>query len=237
MKAKKSNLIFYIIICVAFFSLTLVMFMQFKIVEQTDIELIEILREDELKEELANWKEKYEETEIKYQETLATIEEYEISSESQEETEILLKQELEEIDTSLGKNKVIGSGITVTLTDDVNSELPKVTSSDLLLIVNSLKLAGAEAISINDQRIISMTDIVDIRISIDELLIKVNGQRVEGPFVVKAIGDVAYLESALLGTGGHVNTMKKIGQDVVIERNEDLIILEYSEEYEIKYID
>ena len=69
-----------------------------------------------------------------------------------------------------------------------------VSASNLLIIVNALKLAGAEAISINDQRIINMSDIVDIG-SVDASFIKVNGQRILSPYVIKAIGDPTYMES------------------------------------------
>ena len=45
--------------CVALI-LTMLMFTQFKTVDETDIMAIETMRETELRSELANWKEKYE---------------------------------------------------------------------------------------------------------------------------------------------------------------------------------
>ena len=77
------------------------------------------------------------------------------------------------------------------------------------MIVNSLKVAGAEAISINNERIINMSDIVDINLNDDEWFIKVNGQRILAPYEIKAIGNQTYLESALLGNGGYVDELKK----------------------------
>ena len=58
-----------ITIGIACFALMLVMFMQFKVVEQTDITAIETMRETELRTELADWKAKYEEAETKLEET------------------------------------------------------------------------------------------------------------------------------------------------------------------------
>ena len=84
-------------ISIACFALVLVMFMQFKIVNQTDITAIENMRETELRTELANWKAKYEETETKYQETTAKIEEYKQTKQSNEETEKLVDTELEQV--------------------------------------------------------------------------------------------------------------------------------------------
>ncbi len=231
----KGKIILIISILVACFSLTLVMFMQFKIVNETDIELIETLRETELREQLANWNEKYQETEEKYQETVATIEEYKINTESNEETEKLLEKELNQANLLLGTTDVQGPGIEVVLKDVDNYEIPKIMSYNLLLIVNSLKLAGAEAISINDQRIISTSDIVDIQFDYDSF-IRINGERVLGPYTIKAIGDQRYLESELLGTGGQVNSMQKIGQDATINRIDTIQILKYDKDITTKYV-
>ena len=73
---KRGKVTMAVAIAIACFALVLVMSMQFKIVNQTDITAIENMRETELRTELANWKAKYEETDAKYQETMAKIEEY-----------------------------------------------------------------------------------------------------------------------------------------------------------------
>lgn len=57
-----------ITIGIACFALVMVMTMQFKIVNETDITSIENMRETELRTELANWKQKYEETNTQYEE-------------------------------------------------------------------------------------------------------------------------------------------------------------------------
>ena len=128
--------------------------MQFKIVNETDITSIENMREAELRTELANWKSKYEETNQKYEETTQKIEEYKQTSQSNEETEKLVDEELSQVNLSLGKTDVQGQGIEVTLRENESEEIARINGDDLLVIVNSLKMAGAEAISINDQRII-----------------------------------------------------------------------------------
>ncbi len=235
-KGKKQKIILYITISIACFALTLVMFMQFKLVNESDLELLDILQETELQDELANWNEKYKEAEQKYQETIISIEEYTNNTESQEETEKLLQQDLQEINTLLGKTDVQGAGIEITLRDSDDPNMPKVAANDILLIVDALKVAAAEAISINEERVVSMTDIVDIKVDIDSVIIKVNGQRVLPPYTIKAIGEASYLESELLGTGGHVNRMQKTGQDATITRSDSVTILKYNNDYELKYI-
>ena len=143
-----------------------------------------------------------------------------------------MEQELEQVDLTLGKTDVQGEGIEVTLKDTENEEVARINADDLLIIVNSLKMAGAEAISINDERIINMSDIVDI----NDSFIKINGQRILAPYVIKAIGNSSYLETALTGNGGHVDEMKKIGQNVSIQKLDKVKILKYNNEISTKYI-
>ena len=229
---KKEKIVLTIVIGIACFSLAFIMFMQFKIVNQTDITAIENMREDELRTELANWKAKYEEIESKYEETQNMVEEYKQTKQSNEETNKLVEEELEQLNMSLGKTDVEGEGIEVILKETGNETIGKISSYDLLIIVNALKLAGAEAISINDERVINMTDIFTINNS----FIKVNGQRILAPYIVKAIGNQTYLESGLLGNGGYVDELKKLGHDVSIEKVNNIKILKYNDDINIKYM-
>ena len=229
---KKGKKTMIITIGIACFCLMLVMSMQFKIVNQTDITSIENMRETELRTELANWKSKYEETNQKYEETSDKIEEYKKTKQSNEETEKLMNSELEQVNLTLGKTDVEGQGIEIIIRENEDEQIDRITADDLIVIVNALRLSGAEAISINDERIINMSDIVDISGS----FIKVNGQRILAPYVIKAIGDSTYLESGLIGNGGHVDSMKKTGQDVSITKPNKVKILKYNDEIKTKYI-
>lgn len=231
-RIKKGKITMIITIGIACFALALVMSMQFKIVNETDITSIENMREAELRTELANWKAKYEETNQKYEETITKIEEYKQTKQSNEETGELVDEELQQVNMTSGKTDVQGEGIEITIRETDNEEIERITADDLLLIVNSLKQAGAEAISINDERIINMTDIVDI----SRTFIKVNGQRTLAPYIIKAIGNSSYLESSITGSGGHVDDMRKIGQDVSIEKPNKVKILKYNDEIKTKYI-
>ena len=232
-KLKKGKITMIITIGIACFALALVMTMQFKIVNETDITSIENMREAELRSELANWKQKYEETNAQYEETIQKINEYKETSQSNEETEALVDSELEQVNMLLGKTDVEGEGIEVTLREKEDDEIARINADDLLLIVNALKQAGAEAISINDERIVNMSDIVDI----NGTFIKVNGKRILAPYIIKAIGNQSYLESALIGNGGHVDDMRKLGQDVSITKSNKITILKYNDEINTKYIE
>ena len=167
---KKGKITMTITLGIACFALVMVMSMQFKIVNETDITSIENMRETELRTELANWKTKYEETNQKYEETISKINEYKETKQSNEETSKLVEKELEQVNMPLGKNDIEGQGIEITIRETEKEEISRVTADDLIVIVNALRLSGAEAISINDERIINMTDIVDI----NETYIKIN---------------------------------------------------------------
>lgn len=198
-----------------------VMFAQFKTVEETDITGIETAREAELQTMLSSWKTKYEEIEEKLADTKSKIEEYNEKVQSNGEASELLDEELEQSNLLVGKTNVEGEGIIITLKD--NDE-KSIEASDLRTLVNELKLAGAEAISINDKRIINMTEIVDVN-----GVILVNEDRIVSPYIVKAIGDQTYLSSALsLKTSGFIDSNTKLGKTVEMTKEKNISIMAYN---------
>ena len=229
---KKGKKIMIFTIGIACFALSFIMFMQFKIVNQTDITSIETMREEELRTELANWKERYQEAQQKYTQMQEKIEEYENKKESNTETTALMKDELKQAEVLIGKTDIEGEGIEITITEAPNSDFSVIKASNLISIINDLKYAGAEAISINEERIISMSDIVDI----SETFIKINGQRVLAPYVIKAIGNKSHLESALEGTGGYAEQLRSIGHEVKIVQSNKVLVKKYNSEINYKYI-
>ena len=229
-KINKEQLVMGIIIGLVCIVLICVIFVQFKTVEETDITAIENMKEDELRTTLSEWKTKYEETYEKYEETIATIDEYNKKIESSEEASELLDKELENSNLIVGNTDIYGEGIIVTLTDNNNQVI---VAEDLLELINELRYAGAEAISINDVRIINTTDIVEV----GNTLIMVGGQRLSSPYVVKAIGNQAYLSSILsLKNSGFIDKYNNSGKTVTLVASKKVEILKYNGETEIKYI-
>ena len=96
-----------------------------------------------------------------------------------------------------------------------------------------MNLAGAEAISINEQRIISTTDVKEINYT----YIVIGGQRVSSPYVVKAIGDQTYLESGLTTKDyGYIDrVIKAYDKTATVERQNSIKILKYSGEMRLRY--
>lgn len=235
---KKGKIIVCITIAIACFALAVIMSMQFKVVKETDITSIETMREEELRTELANWKKMYKEAEEQYNEKVAKLNEYKEKEQSVQDSSKLVEKELEQTNMYLGKTDVEGQGITIKIKDinnqNTNEEesVNPISAEDLLVIVDYLKLAGAEAISINGQRIINMSDIVDVG---SNSIIFVNQQRVLSPYEIRAIGDSIKLESTLLGNGGYVEELRNYGFEIDIEKGK-VSIPKYSKEITHKYI-
>lgn len=239
MKISKEKLVMSITIGIACFALMLVMFMQFKVVQETDITAIETMTESELRLELSSWTEKYKELNEKYEDVLAKIEEYQNERESDEKTAQLLEKELEQLNLSLGKTDVEGEGIVIQITDMggtmLSDDVPveNISTEDLLIVVNELFAAGAEAVSVNGHRIISMSSIFNIGTE----FLKVNGERVQSPYVINAIGNPDYLKSAVSGKGGYVDSLQEMGHQTSVDTSKKIRIEKYEKEITTKYID
>ena len=233
MKLEKTKITMYITIAIVCLILGLVMSAQFKVVNEIDVTSIETMRESELRTELASWKDNYEELNEKYHDTLAKISEYKETSESYDETYELLQEELAEINKLLGYTDVEGEGVIITIRDTEANLTDPITADDLLTIVNALKLSGAEAISINGERIVNMSDIF----LINDTYIAVNGRRVVSPYVIKAIGNKNYLESGLTGKGGYIDELLSLDFDITLEKSDNVKVLKYNGTIDTKYME
>lgn len=212
---RKDKLTISIVIGFVCIILVAVVLAQFRTIEETDITGIETAREEELRTMVASWKSKYEETQEQLEETNRKINEYKDKAVSNDETKALLDEELYKTNMLVGKTDVTGEGVVLTLTDNEYSEI---RYTDLIALVNELKLAGAEAISINDKRVINMTDIV----AVNNSTILVNEERITSPYTVKAIGNQKYLSSALsLKNSGYIDNYTSFGKTInmITERN------------------
>lgn len=231
-KINKEKVIISFIIGSMFFVLAMVIFIQFKTISHTDIGALESLQQSELKTELTSIKTQYDETLAKLEETNTMIKDYEESINSDKEASVLLQEELIKSQNLLGKNQVQGEGVIITLTDVEVGKYGKITASDLIELMNYLKTAGAEAISINNQRIVFNSYIVDIT----DGFISVNGRRLVSPYEIKAIGDITYLESGLSQKQyGFIDSKTNQGKSVILEKSSNIIIEPFSGNLKYKY--
>lgn len=112
-----------------------------------------------------------------------------------------------------GLTPVHGPGIQVTLNDGSagGSDVEQILAHDWTLrnLVNELFTAGAEAVAINDYRVLATSSI-----ECQGPVVSVNGHRLGAPFTVVAIGDPAVLSSALEIQGGILDAMRQEGLQV-----------------------
>ena len=123
-----------------------------------------------------------------------------------------------------GTTDVEGAGIEIVLDDsnipkkaNENPNLYIIHDEDLLRVLNELRAAGAEAISINDQRIVAVSEV-----RCAGPTVSVNNVRSAPPYVIKAIGAPKTLTSALRLRGGVVETFEFWGIQVKI-KSEDKV--------------
>lgn len=222
---NKEKIIITITVGIVCLLLVMTMFMQFKVVNETDIASLETMTEAELRSEFSKINDKYDQLSKQYAETLVKLKDYKDEYKTEAETRDILEKELYQQNTLLGRTDVEGPGIIITINED-NVEDDRITYEDLLVIVNILKGAGAEAISINGHRIITTTYIFDIG---DSEYTRVNGERVLSPYIIKAIGNEKYLESSLFGKGGYIDELQKYGFNVSIEKYNNIFIEKYND--------
>lgn len=232
MKIIKNKWSLTIIIGIVAALLVTSILLQFKTVDETTNADVEGLRDTELKSQISSYKSKYNEVASQYQNNIAKIEEYTKSATTSTESTNLIKSEYQKSNELLGLTDVKGEGIIITLKDVGEN---KYSSEDLRSLVNELKYAGAEAISINGNRIINLTDIVTLNEKF--IIMDASRARLSSPYVIKAIGDRKYLSSTLnTKTTGFVDLMKSNGLEVTIEESNKIDIDKYQGEIKSNYL-
>jgi uncharacterized protein YlxW (UPF0749 family) len=154
-----------------------------------------------------------------------------------------LSEELRKAQFSAGLTDVKGPGVVITLNDSKQpfptAQMPPgmappniVHDTDINQVVNELKAAKAEAISVNDQRLIATSP---VRCAGPTVF--VNDTPQTPPYVIKAIGDPKVLMTALNLPGGIADQMRNIDKAMFkVEKSpKPIVIPAYSGGIEPKY--
>lgn len=147
------------------------------------------------------------------------------------------EQKLKENNLLLGLCDVSGEGIIITLDDnrkiegdELNIAQYLVHEEDLLQVLNELFNAGAEAVSINDNRIVSTTSIL-----CDGNIIRVNGKIITVPIEIKAICSKS-IYNTLIRPQGYLQLMADEGVVVNIETRNQIQIPKYDGIYSYSHL-
>jgi len=141
-----------------------------------------------------------------------------------------LQEELAKAQVLAGLVAVKGPGVTVTMDDskrpiqkgeDVNAFL--LHDEDVLKVVNELFAAGAEAMSLNGQRVVATTEV-----RCAGPTISVNRVMTAPPIIIQAVGDPDVLERALRMRGGVVEQLSFWGIEVSVKKETEITVPAYT---------
>ena len=146
-------------------------------------------------------------------------------------------RELQNVKMGAGLVPLAGPGVEVIIDDSKrptkpgeNPNLYLIHDDDILKVINELRAAGAEAISINGQRLIASSE---IRCAGPTL--SVNNTRYSPPYEIRAIGDPATLESSLKLRGGVIETLQFWGIQVAVKKQDIVKIPAYKGSFHFQY--
>ncbi|AYD40629.1 DUF881 domain-containing protein [Clostridium fermenticellae] len=154
-----------------------------------------------------------------YNDYASKVKKYKNDSENREKITTSMKEELNENNIVLGRVPLQGQGVLITL-DDGNTkdasnqfeyQLRIIHNTDIIQVINDLKNAGAEAISLNGQRIIDRSEVY-----CSGPFLRINGIKIAAPFVIYAIGNKDVMYNYMISNENYLKslTVRNINVDV-----------------------
>ncbi|MFB5194085.1 DUF881 domain-containing protein [Neobacillus sp. KR4-4] len=136
-----------------------------------------------------------------------------------------LAEDAEKFRMFLGKVKVKGKGVKITLTDgaydpkedNINNYL--VHEHHVFKVVNELYISGAAAVAINGQRLTSHSYII-----CNGPVITVDGIEHPAPFIISAIGDPEVLSSSINLIGGVKDQLVNDNIIFTLEKDNEIVL-------------
>lgn len=184
--------------------------------------------------EIEQYKKEKDQLQAKVNDLQTKLNNYENAAAGSSETSKNLLKELDESRLLTGAVDVQGQGVIVYLTPNNSlfgtNNNDRLGAQDLVYLVNELKFAGAEAISINDIRIVNSTGIRDAG-----NYILANDERISplSRITIKAIGNKGLLYSAL--DFQEVFKDIRLVCDVKYEKSDSIKIQKYNKTYKFEY--
>ncbi len=220
MKAKRvSRNISIALICVI---LGLALSWQFQSIRNNaKVMNLESQKKDDLVVKILNEQKNNENLRAKLNELQTQLDKFENARGNSDENLKLLTDEIQKLRTVAGLTDVKGRGVIVSFAKE---DALNVEDDDLLFVLNELRATDAQALAINDQRIIDTTE---VRVAGGYIM--VNGRHVTPPYVIKAIVDPDNAVNALNMIGGSLEKIR-LFIDVKVEKSNNLEIPKISEE-------
>ena len=193
---------------------------------------------NDLKTQVLKMKEKYNDIYEKIDVSQQELEETRKNATSSDKELKSIEEKINKYNILLGSTDVKGQGVRIILTDAVTNSLLKaiydpkeliIHNTDILEVVNELKIAGAEAIEVNGQRILDNTVI-----ACDGNVIVINGEKVSSPFIINAIGFPERL-AALNSEDGYLKRLEQYGIKSTFKPENEIVIVKSIRRNGFKY--
>lgn len=233
MKEKQVSIILFIM-CLL---LTIGICIQIKTIDKATIGTGSTAMQNDLRDEVLKMQDKYERAIEQLDEKEDELDELIKNISNTDENTIEYSKRLEKLEGLLGFYPLKGKGIIIKIEDaEVDSNVLNISDylvhdKDLLQIVNALVNAGAEAIEINGQRIVSTT-----AITCAGNVIKINDEKVGTPYIIKAIGLTEKLYGALTMPGGYLSLLQdKYGLKIKVDKSDNIEVEKYTGVYKMNY--
>ena len=123
----------------------------------------------------------------------------------------------------LGYTDVYGEGLRLKYTP-IQGQYEADIATDLRDIVNELKNAGIEAISINGQRLINKSSIEMVKNKIE-----INTVEITSPYIIDVIGNSEMINNSLIRPGGTIENIRSTGVKIDIQVKDNIKINKFSE--------
>lgn len=189
------------------------------------------IQEEKYREDLIRQKERNKELSDEISMKTEEIRMYERTFSNQEEDHAELVEEARDLRLLLGIIPAVGPGVKIILKDaeyDPVEQNPNdyiVHESHIFKVINELRIAGAQGLAINGQRITANS-----YIKCTGPVITVDGKTFPEPFIIEAIGEVDVLDKALRLKGGVIDGLERDNIIVSLEQIKELQLAALGEE-------
>ena len=198
---------------------------------------VQSMAENKLRDQILKEQENYNRLQVQAELTQEKLEKLRNDAASNSDEAAALEEELTKLNKILGYSDVKGKGLTITLRDSDSTENYTnesiIHDMDLVEVVNELFNAGADAVSINGQRIMSST-----AISCNGNIVRINNEKITVPFVINAIGSTEGLYGTMMRPRGYLEILSDYGIKVDVKKVEknELEVPKYTGSFQYKYL-
>lgn len=225
MKNKKIISIFFGIVC---FILTFAIVLQIRTLKSGNSPFLKLEANNELRDEVLKWKEKYDNTSKQLEKSEKKLVKIREKSVVNDADSLAKQEEIKNNNEVIGYADITGQGVIITVkTNQIDNQLKE----DIESIINELKNSGAEAISINEERIIFNSVIV-----CNENNIEVNGVIIQSPFEIQAVGDSKLIYNDLMRPGGYIELINDRVQKIEVVKANRITVKKYSGNINSEYM-